>query len=120
MSIDARALVTAFIKPHLEGRVVRALHELPDFPGFSLVEARGQGRGKGSGGPYYAEDHDLTYQRHLALVIACASSQVDAIVEAVAQAAHTGRKGDGVILVSPLISQRRISEHLPASTGAPL
>lgn len=47
---EALSLVTAFIHPHLEARVIRALHDLPEFPGFSVAEARGQGRGRGFGG----------------------------------------------------------------------
>lgn len=51
MSIDGdMILVTALIRPHMEGHVVRALHELPDFPGFTLTDVRGQGRGRGQGG----------------------------------------------------------------------
>ncbi|MDI4657447.1 hypothetical protein K9U41_13640, partial [Xanthobacter autotrophicus] len=42
----ALRLVTALIHPHLEARVIKALHELPEFPGFSLAEVRGQGRGR--------------------------------------------------------------------------
>lgn len=110
MTTEPRSLVTEFIQPHLEGRVIRALHDLPDFPGFSLVDARGQGRGKGVGGPYHAEDHDLTYQRHLQLLVSCPTAQVDAVVEAVATAARTGRKGDGVIFVSPVTRHVRISD----------
>lgn len=118
MSTEARSLVTAYIQPHLEGRVVRALQDLPTFPGFSLIEARGQGRGKGAGGPYHAEDHDLTYQRHIKLEVSCAADQVEAVIDAVVKAAHTGRKGDGVIFVSPLSAQIRISDYLPASAEA--
>ncbi len=114
MSTEACRLVTAFIQPHLEGRVVRALHDLPNFPGFSVLEARGQGRGKGAGGPYHAEDHNLIYQRHLMLLIACGASQVQTVVDTVAWAARTGRKGDGVILVSALSEQIRISDHAAA------
>jgi hypothetical protein len=33
-------LITAFIKPNREGPVVSALHDLPEFPGFSLTEAK--------------------------------------------------------------------------------
>lgn len=43
MSIDSsKTLITALIRPHMEGHVVRALHDLPDFPGFTFDEVRGK------------------------------------------------------------------------------
>ena len=45
----AMTLITALIRPHMEGHVVRALHDMPDFPGFTFDEVRGQGRGRGQG-----------------------------------------------------------------------
>ena len=47
-------VVTALIRPHMEGRVVTALHGLAEFPGFFVTEVRGQGRGRGAGGTYQA------------------------------------------------------------------
>ncbi|OYX12335.1 MAG: transcriptional regulator [Rhizobiales bacterium 32-66-8] len=103
-------LVTAYIHPLLEARVVRALHDLPEFPGFSMVEVRGQGRGKGAGGTYLASESDLVYQRHLQVQIVCAADAVEVISRIVADAGWTGRKGDGVIIVTPVESFSRIRE----------
>ena len=33
----------AFIQPHRLNKVIRALHELPRFPGFTVCNAHGQG-----------------------------------------------------------------------------
>jgi nitrogen regulatory protein PII len=60
MSIDGEMImVTALIRPHMEGHVVRMLHDLPDFPGFTFTEVRGQGRGRGQGGSYVSSETDL-------------------------------------------------------------
>ena len=107
---DGLRLVTALIHPHLEGRIVRALHDLPEFPGFTLMEVRGQGRGRGAGGTYVASEYDLTYQRHLQLQIICRAGAVDGIVETLSRAGWTGRRGDGVIFVSFVDSFARIRE----------
>lgn len=107
-------LLTALIHPHLEGRVVQALQELPQFPGFTLVEVRGQGRGRGVGGTYVASEYDLVYQRHLRLEIVCRSSETEAISGLIARAGWTGRRGDGVVFVTPVESFARIRE-----VGAP-
>jgi nitrogen regulatory protein PII len=90
-------LVTALIRPHMEARVIRALHELKDCPGFTLTEARGQGRGRGAGGTYQASDSGLLYQRHLCLQVVCASPRAVELCRVVVAAAWTGHKGDGVI-----------------------
>ena len=103
-------IVTALIRPHMEGRVVRALHELPDFPGFFLVEARGQGRGRGAGGSYQASEFDLTYHHYLQLEIVCRSGLAAEIRDMIATAAWTGRKGDGVIFTTDADSFVRIRE----------
>ncbi|HQS46498.1 MAG: transcriptional regulator [Rhizobiales bacterium 24-66-13] len=103
-------LVTACIHPHLEARVVKALHDLPEFPGFSIIELRGQGRGKGADGTYLASETDLVYQRHLQLQIVCATDAVETISRIVAEAGWTGRKGDGVIIVTPVEGFSRIRE----------
>ncbi|MFH1556771.1 MAG: P-II family nitrogen regulator [Pseudomonadota bacterium] len=103
-------LITAYIHPLLEARVVRALHELPEFPGFSLTEVRGQGRGRGAGGTYLASESDLLYQRHLQVQIVCAANAVAVISRALVEAAWTGRKGDGVIFVTPVEGLMRIRE----------
>ena len=65
------AIVTALIRPDMEGRVVRALHDLPEFPGFFVTEVRGQGRGRGAGGAYTATEFDLTYHHFLQLQLVC-------------------------------------------------
>ncbi|MFG1244980.1 P-II family nitrogen regulator [Xanthobacter versatilis] len=112
---DGLRLVTALIHPHLEGRVVKALQELPEFPGFSLTEVRGQGRGRGAGGTYVATEYDLVYQRHLRLEIVCRADAVDAITEVIARAGWTGRRGDGVVFVTAVERLMRIRE-----AGAPV
>ena len=90
-------IVTALIQPHMEGRVIHALHDLGEFPGFSLTEVRGQGRGRGAGGSYVATEYDFAFQRHLQMQIVCHASMAAEICRRIAAAAWTGRKGDGVI-----------------------
>jgi len=104
-------IITALIKPHMEGRVVRALHDLSEFPGFSVIEARGQGRGRGAGGAYTATEFDLTYHRFLQLQAVCRSDMASKICEAIAAAAWTGHKGDGVIFTTDAHSFVRIREQ---------
>lgn len=93
-------IVTALIRPHMEGHVVRALHDQPEFPGFTVTEVRGQGRGRGAGGTYQSTEFGLTYQRHLHLQLVCRSEVAPKICHVIAEAAWTGRKGDGVVFTT--------------------
>lgn len=108
-------LVTALIRPHMAERVIRALHDLPDCPGFTLTDARGQGRGRGVGGTYEAGGSGLLYQRHLCLQIVCSSSRAEELCRGITAAAWTGRKGDGVVFTTEVGRFARIREA--GSTG---
>jgi nitrogen regulatory protein PII len=103
-------LITALIRPHMEGHVVRALHDLADFPGFTFDEVRGQGRGRGQGGGYVSTETNLTYQQFLELRLVCRSDLADHICDRIASAAWTGRKGDGVVFTTPVHTFARIRE----------
>ncbi len=103
-------LVTALIRPHMEGHVVRVLHDLPDFPGFTFSEVRGQGRGRGQGGAYVSSVTDLTYHHFLELRVVCSSERASEICSRIAAAAWTGRKGDGVVFTTPVHTFARIRE----------
>lgn len=111
MTTDSEmSMITALIRPHMEGHVVRALHDLPEFPGFTFSEVRGQGRGGGAGGSYVSTVADLTYHHFLELRLVCRSRDVDEIRDRIASAAWTGRKGDGVVFVTPIHAFGRIRE----------
>lgn len=116
-SESGMTIVTALIRPHMNEHVVRALHDLPEFPGFFFLEARGQGRGRGAGGgAYTASESDLTYHHFLQLQIACRPDQASKIRNAIAAAAWTGRKDDGVIFATDATSFVRIREDTGATT----
>ena len=91
--------VKAVLQPHIVSRVVRALHALPHFPGLTICDAQGQGRGRGKGGAFELTEDDVDYHRKVVLVVVCSDGLEPEIVEAIRKAAHTGRVGDGIILV---------------------
>lgn len=103
-------LITALVRPHMEGHVVRALHDLPEFPGFTFSQVRGQGRGRGQGGAYVSTETDLTYHQFLELRLVCPSTVAGEICDRIAAAAWTGRKGDGVVFTTAVDHFARIRE----------
>ena len=100
--------IRAIIQPHMVGKVMRALHELPHFPGCTVTDAHGQGRGRGAGGVYEATEDDIEYNRKVELEVVCTDDLVSAISDTICEAAHTGHRGDGLILVTELRSVTRI------------
>jgi nitrogen regulatory protein P-II 1 len=100
--------IEAIIQPHMVSRVVRALHELPHFPGLTLLEARGQGRGRGAGGSFKITEDDIDYHPKAILKVVCADALADSIVGAIQQAARTGNIGDGIITATDLAEVVRI------------
>ena len=100
--------IKAILQPHMLSRVVRALHALPHFPGFTVADARGQGRGRGAGGSFKITEDDIDYHRKVVLEIACSDDLASSIAETVRQAAHTGQQGDGLILIRDLEGVIRI------------
>ncbi|MDP2681274.1 MAG: P-II family nitrogen regulator [Deltaproteobacteria bacterium] len=100
--------IKAIIHPHIVSKVVRALHEIAHFPGFTLLDARGQGRGRGTGGAYVVTEDDIDYHRKVVMVIVCSDEIAPALTEAIRSAAHTGIKGDGIITIGNLSEVVRI------------
>ncbi|MBS0377179.1 MAG: P-II family nitrogen regulator [Proteobacteria bacterium] len=100
--------IEAFLPPHRLGIVVHRLHELRRFPGLTLVNAQGQGHGRGKGGHYAYDEASLMYLDRKILIIFCEDSETAAIVELIAGVSHTGNRGDGIVVVSDVSQMVRI------------
>lgn len=101
--------IKAIVRETISHQVVEALHDLPHFPGFTISECRGQGRGKGQGGAYQPDADVLRITAYVRLEVFCSDQQVDDIVRAIHQTGRTGRPGDGIIMVADLPRVVRIS-----------
>lgn len=102
--------VEAFIQPHRLSKVVRALHELPSFTGFTVVGGKGQGHGRGTGGHYAFGNDSLMYQERQVLIVICEDTDADLIAQTIAAAAHTHTPGDGLVSVSEIAQVLRIAD----------
>ena len=102
----------AFIQPHRLNKVIRALHELPRFPGCTICNAHGQGHGRGTGGHYsFADAEGLHHQARCIVVIYCADEEADSIACTIQRSAHTGHAGDGFVAVSDCPQCLRIRDE---------
>ena len=94
--------IKAIIQPHMASKVVEALHALPHFPGVTVSDCQGQGRGGGVGGQFEATQETIFFDKMTKLELFCADAISDDLVEVIQVAAHTGNAGDGVIMVADL------------------
>ena len=100
-------LVTVLIKPFKLEEVREALSDL-GLQGLTVTEVRGFGRQRGRTELYRGAEYVVDLVPKLKLEIAATDAQVEAIIEAVMAAAHTGKTGDGKIFVSRLEQVVRI------------
>jgi nitrogen regulatory protein P-II 1 len=99
--------IEAIIKPFKLDEVKEALQEL-GLQGMTVVEAKGFGRQKGHTELYRGAEYVVDFLPKLKLEVVVADDQIDAAVEAILNAARTGRIGDGKIFVSDIAQVVRI------------
>jgi len=100
-------MITAIIKPFKLDDVRDAIAEI-GIQGMTVTEVRGFGRQKGHTELYRGAEYVVDFLPKLKLEIAVPDEQVDAVAEAIADAAASGRIGDGKIFVQPLEKAVRI------------
>ncbi len=100
-------MITAIIKPFKLDDVRDALAEV-GVQGMTVTEVRGFGRQKGHTELYRGAEYVVDFLPKLKLEIAVADERAEAVVEAIAEAAVSGRIGDGKIFVTHLEHALRI------------
>jgi nitrogen regulatory protein PII len=100
-------MIIAIIKPFKLDDVRDAIAEA-GIQGMTVTEVRGFGRQKGHTELYRGAEYVVDFLPKLKLEVAVPDDRVDAVVEAIADAAASGRIGDGKIFVQPLDRARRI------------
>jgi nitrogen regulatory protein P-II 1 len=99
--------VEAIIKPFKLDEVKEALQGV-GVQGMTVSEVKGFGRQKGHTELYRGAEYVVDFLPKIKLEIACSDEMVDKVVQAIVQAANTGRIGDGKIFVSSLEEVVRI------------
>ena len=100
-------LVVAVIKPFKLDEVREALSDI-GVQGITVTEVKGFGRQKGHTELYRGAEYVVDFLPKVKLEIAVGEDLVDRVIEAIENAARTGKIGDGKIFVSPLEQVVRI------------
>ena len=100
-------LIMAIIKPFKLGDVRDALNKL-GVSGMTVSEVKGFGRQKGHTELYRGSEYVVDFLPKMKLEVVVPAEEVDAVVNAIADAANTGRIGDGKIFVTPVEDAIRI------------
>ena len=99
--------IEAIIKPFKLDEVKEALQEV-GLQGITVTEAKGFGRQKGHTELYRGAEYVVDFLPKVKVEIVLADGQADAAIEAIRNAAQTGRIGDGKIFVSNIEEVIRI------------
>lgn len=99
--------IEAIIKPFKLDEVKEALQEA-GIQGITVTEAKGFGRQKGHTELYRGAEYVVDFLPKVMLTIVVADNLVDKTVDAIINAARTGRIGDGKIFVSDVQEVIRI------------
>ena len=100
-------LITAIIRSFKLDEVREALTEV-GVSGITVTEVKGFGRQKGHTELYRGAEYVVDFLPKIKIEAAVPDAQVEAVIEALTQAARTGKVGDGKIFVSPLDQVVRI------------
>jgi nitrogen regulatory protein P-II 1 len=99
--------VEAVIQPHKLDEVKEALKSI-NIDGITISEVRGHGRQKGHREVYRGMEYEVDLLPKIKLEIVVPDSRLDEVTRAIANAARTGKIGDGKIFVYEVMDAIRI------------
>jgi len=105
--VEPMKKIEAIIKPFKLDEVKEALHEV-GVMGLTVIEAKGFGRQKGHTELYRGAEYVVDFLPKVKIEVVTDDNMLERSVEAIQQAANTGRIGDGKIFVSTIDEAIRI------------
>ena len=99
--------IEAIIKPFKLDEVKEALHEL-GLQGITVLEAKGFGRQKGHTELYRGAEYVVDFLPKVKIELVVDDGMVERAIEAITQAAKTGKIGDGKIFVTSVEDAIRV------------
>ena len=100
-------LVTAIVKPFVLEDVKGALEQIGVL-GMTVSEVQGYGRQKGHTEVYRGAEYSVDFVPKVRVEVVADDTLADKVVDAVVEAARTGKIGDGKVWVTPVESLVRV------------
>jgi nitrogen regulatory protein P-II 1 len=100
-------LVTAIVKPFVLEDVKGALEQIGVL-GMTISEVQGYGRQKGHTEVYRGAEYNVDFVPKVKIEVVVDDGVADKVVDAVVQAARTGKIGDGKVWTTPVESVVRV------------
>ena len=100
-------LVTAIVKPFVLEDVKGALEQIGVL-GMTVSEVQGYGRQKGHTEVYRGAEYSVDFVPKVRVEVVADDALADKVVDAVVEAARTGKIGDGKVWVTPVESVIRV------------
>jgi nitrogen regulatory protein P-II 1 len=100
-------LVTAIVKPFVLEDVKGALEQIGVL-GMTVSEVQGYGRQKGHTEVYRGAEYSVDFVPKVRVEVVADDALADKVVDAVIEAARTGKIGDGKVWVTPVESVVRV------------
>jgi len=100
-------MIKAIIKPFKLDDVKDALTEI-GVTGLTVTEVRGYGRQKGHTELYRGAEYNVDFVPKTEITTVVTAEQVDAVINAIIEAARSGKVGDGKIFVTSVEKVVRI------------
>ena len=100
-------LVTAIVKPFVLEDVKGALEQIGVL-GMTISEVQGYGRQKGHTEVYRGAEYSVDFVPKVRVEVVADDTLADKVVDAVVEAARTGKIGDGKVWVTPVESVVRV------------
>ncbi len=99
--------IEAIIKPFKLDDVKEALQDI-GLTGMTVIDARGFGRQKGHTELYRGAEYVVDFLPKIKIELVVLDDKVQAALDVIREAAHSGRIGDGKIFISPIDEAVRI------------
>ena len=100
-------LVTAIVKPFVLEDVKGALEQLGVL-GMTVSEVQGYGRQKGHTEVYRGAEYSVDFVPKVRVEVVADDTLAEKVVDAVVEAARTGKIGDGKVWVTPVETVVRV------------
>jgi nitrogen regulatory protein PII len=100
-------LVMAYIRPDKLSDVKQALAEV-GAPSLTVTNVSGRGSQPAKKGQWRGEEYTVDLHQKVKVECVVADIPAEDVVDAIADAARTGEKGDGKVFVLPVESARQI------------